>query len=370
MTVQTASDLNAQLDQLRVSAINEDWHTFDAVIAEMRAAPVQPASEPADAQRKLDAIRPIFDGDLGPCPTPAQWALIKTKFKEVAEVIAAPAQPASDDYKRGYELGLQQANDAWKARATNAVQPASEPVLWVRMLNGEVDWSEDCVGPDSDVADNYEESYEAGPLDAAAPPQPASEPLPAQPAHPDGWAQGVIAQPASSEDVKAMCAKLDEAYKAFDDYGLRWTLTEAAAMLRTLAALWSKPFEDLFDRYLESRRHDGRQVHKNGKAIGYDEYEYIAAKFVFDAITTPVQPVRRQPGQHTNVEKQPDEYKTKPVQPAKKLDDVEYIDVEQLLVDLKEMCSRTCDDAITVIRAQADSIEYLKSEIKKRDKCS
>jgi hypothetical protein len=266
MTVQTASDLNAQLDQLRVSAINEDWHTFDAVIAEMRAAPVQ---------------------------------------------------------------------------------PASEPVLWVRMLNGEVDWSEDCVGPDSDVADNYEESYEAVPLYAAAPPQPASEPLPAQPAHPDGWAQGVIAQP-----------------------GLRWTLTEAAAMLRTLAALWSKPFEDLFDRYLESRRHDGRQVHKNGKAIGYDEYEYIAAKFVFDAITTPVQPVRRQPGQHTNVEKQPDEYKTKPVQPAKKLDDVEYIDVEQLLVDLKEMCSRTCDDAITVIRAQADSIEYLKSEIKKRDKCS
>ena len=44
-----------------------------------------------------------------------------------------------------------------------------EPLLYVRMRDGEVDWSEDCVSPDTSCGDSYEleEGYTAVPLYAA-----------------------------------------------------------------------------------------------------------------------------------------------------------------------------------------------------------
>jgi len=58
--------------------------------------------------------------------------------------------------------------------------------------------------------------------------------LPAQPEAQMSDDPPTSAEPAPA-DVEAMCAKLDEAFKAFDDYGLRRTLTDAAAVLRSLS---------------------------------------------------------------------------------------------------------------------------------------
>jgi hypothetical protein len=49
----------------------------------------------------------------------------------------------------------------------NAVVPKSdEPVCWLRTLNGEPDWSEDCVGDPDVVMNGYarEDGYDAMPL--------------------------------------------------------------------------------------------------------------------------------------------------------------------------------------------------------------
>lgn len=56
--------------------------------------------------------------------------------------------------------------------ALTALREQGEPVAWVRMRNGEIDWSEDCLYPTKEDDADYEgeEGYTVVPL-YAAPPQ-------------------------------------------------------------------------------------------------------------------------------------------------------------------------------------------------------
>lgn len=83
--------------------------------------------------------------------------------------------------------------------------------------------------------------------------------------------------------LRQLAADLKIAYELIKSY------EDARLFPEKIAAQTGEPvaLEELFDRYLETRRHDGRQVHKNGKAIGYYEEEYLAAKFIFDALAHP-----------------------------------------------------------------------------------
>jgi len=84
--------------------------------------------------------------------------VLELAIKVYAETHGGMALVPDESYKR-YLLAFAQALNEHRG----------EPLLYVRMRDGEVDWSEDCVSPDTSCGDSYEleEGYTAVPLYAA-----------------------------------------------------------------------------------------------------------------------------------------------------------------------------------------------------------